>query len=47
MTKLFWLYVTYLPFKNAVFDDGLACEVLEHLSKKSGNEMLSELEHAV
>lgn len=39
--------VTHLPFRNGAFEEGLACEVLEHLSKKGGYEMLAELERVV
>jgi SAM-dependent methyltransferase len=39
--------VTHLPFKDNSLEEGLACEVLEHLSKEDGNKMLNELERVV
>lgn len=36
--------IPFLPFRDKSFDVSLACEILEHLQKSSGYQLLEELE---
>ena len=37
-------HAAYLPFRDKVFDGVISLEVIEHLSKEEGHQMLEELE---